>query len=60
MDKKPKRPRDINQLAKRVVDMATGSNDTDIPARSESVKDPEAVSLGGVGASKAEWPGLTN
>ena len=38
---KPKRPRDPNQLAKRIVDIATGDEIDDAPA-----KDEAAVSLG--------------
>jgi hypothetical protein len=36
-------PRDPNQLAKAVVDFATGQREPDPPAR---VKDPAAVALG--------------
>jgi hypothetical protein len=36
-------PRDPNQLAKAVVDFATGQREPDPPAR---VKDPAAVELG--------------
>lgn len=56
---KPKRPRDINQLAKLVVDLATG----EIPPAPDQVreaapkplereKDPAAVSLGRRGGLK--------
>lgn len=46
-----KRPRDINQLAKMIVDMSTG----EIPKEDkppERVKNPAAVALGRLGASK--------
>lgn len=45
----PKRPRDTNQLAKRIVDISTGQfneNDT------EDGKDPAAVALGRKGGKK--------
>lgn len=48
MSTKPKRPRDTNQLAKRVTDVATGEVD-DTPADG---KDPAAVSLGRRGGLK--------
>jgi len=46
-----KRPRDINQLAKMIVDMSTG----EIPKEDkppEREKNPAAVALGKLGASK--------
>lgn len=45
---KPKRPRDVNQLAKLIVDMSTGN----APADPESVKNPAAVALGRLGGAK--------
>jgi len=39
-------PRDPNQLAKAVVDFATGQREPDPPAR---VKNPAAVELGRIG-----------
>ena len=39
-------PRDTNQLAKAVVDFATGQREPDPPAR---VKNPAAVALGRIG-----------
>ena len=45
----PKRPRDANQLAKRIVDIATGDlSDADPDAG----KDPAAVALGRRGGLK--------
>ena len=43
--KSPKRPRDGNQLAKSVVDIATGEID-DSPSPDDHGKDPAAVCLG--------------
>jgi hypothetical protein len=49
MAKKPTRPRDSNQLAKSIVDQATGDNSTPID---ESGKNPAAVALGRLGGLK--------
>lgn len=46
---KPKRPRDTNQLAKRVADVAVGFAEDDFP---DEGKDPAAVSLGRRGGLK--------
>jgi len=47
--KKPKRPRDTNQLAKLITDLATGEAvDTD----PDEGKDPAAVALGRKGGQK--------
>ena len=43
MDKKPKRPRDTNQLAKSIVDIVTGEVD-DLPV--DDGKNHAAVALG--------------
>jgi hypothetical protein len=48
-EKPPKRPRDINQLAFAVVAEATG---TAPPPKPERAKNPAAVALGKLGASK--------
>ena len=48
--KAPKRPRDTNQLAKKIVDIATGEEATDSPEVEE--KDPGAVALGRRGGLK--------
>lgn len=45
---KPKRPRDPNQLAKLIVDMATG----EAPPEPKPEKDPAAVALGRKGGLK--------
>jgi hypothetical protein len=48
----PKRPRDLNQWAKRMVDIATGeTNDRELTPE-ERGKDPAAVSLGRRGGLK--------
>lgn len=50
MAKKPKRPRDTNQLASLVVAMATGQvNEAPLP---DDGKNPHAVALGRVGGLK--------
>jgi hypothetical protein len=49
MDKKPKRPRDTNQLAKSIVDIATGEKDDTQP---DDGKNPAAVALGRLGGQK--------
>jgi len=50
MAKKPTRPRDANQLAKSIVDLATGEVDP-IPTE-DSGKNPAAVALGRLGGLK--------
>jgi hypothetical protein len=50
MSKNPKRPRDLNQLAKFIVDVATGQ--TDLPEESPDGKNPAAVALGKLGGLK--------
>jgi hypothetical protein len=50
MAKKATRPRDTNQLAKSIVDIATGEKDS-TPV-DESVKNPAAVALGRLGGLK--------
>lgn len=48
-----KRPRDINQLAKFIVDLSTGNPITeDISPIAEKEKNPAAVSLGRLGGLK--------
>lgn len=46
----PKRPRDTNQLAKLLVDMATGEAPHDADA--DEGKNPAAVALGRLGGQK--------
>ena len=43
--KNPKRPKDTNQLAKRIVDLATGE---ETEKKEESTKNPHAVALAGL------------
>lgn len=47
--KKPKRPKDTNQLAKNVVDLATGEAQE---AQANNGKNPAAVELGRLGGLK--------
>lgn len=49
---KKKRPRDANQLAKCIVDIATDSAVEVVPAQAGRVKDEAAVSLGRRGGLK--------
>lgn len=46
MEKKPKRPRDFNHLAKMIVDMSTGDAPPEPP---QPEKNPAAVALGKLG-----------
>lgn len=46
--KRPKRPRDLNLLAKMIVDIATEGEPAEIP----SEKNPHAVALGRLGGKK--------
>ena len=50
--KRKKRPRDANQLAKSIVDIATGEAEDREPTPEEQGKDPAAVSLGRRGGLK--------
>ncbi len=52
--KRPLRPRDPNQLAKRILDIATGNADDDEspPTIHDSTKNPHAVELGRLGGKK--------
>jgi hypothetical protein len=52
MTGKTKRPRDANQLAKSIVDIATGERPDRDPTPEEQGKDPAAVSLGRKGGLK--------
>jgi hypothetical protein len=49
-DRSRKRPRDINKLARQIVDEATG--ETPATSESERAKDPAAVELGRRGGLK--------
>lgn len=53
-DRRPRRPRDANQLAKRIVDIATGdAEDSDSRSRPpDPNKNPHAVELGRLGGKK--------
>lgn len=50
MAKNPKRPRDANQLAKFIVDVATG--EAELPEAEPTGKNPAAVALGKLGGAK--------
>lgn len=57
--KTPKRPRDPNQLAKRIIDLATGEVEEVDP---DEGKNPHAIALGKKGGkkgAKARWADLT-
>ena len=63
-DKAPrkKRPRDANQLAKLIVDIATGEVEDRDPTPEAQGKDPAAVSLGrrgGLKGGKARTASMT-
>jgi hypothetical protein len=61
--KMPKRPRDLNQWAKRMVDIATGEVDDREPIPEEQGKDPSAVILGrrgGLRGGKARSDSLSS
>jgi hypothetical protein len=47
-----KRPRDLNQLAKLIVDQATGVAPRDLPPLADEGKNPAAVALGRLGGLK--------
>lgn len=49
MPKRSKMPRDVNQLAKRLVDLTTGQAE---PEPAEPAKNPHAVALGRMGGLK--------
>ena len=49
-EKHPKRPRDLNQWAKHMVDLATGQVPEPIP--SGGTKNPAAVAAGRLGGAK--------
>ncbi len=51
-EKHPKRPRDLNQWAKRMVDIATGEATDREPTPEEQGKNPSAVARGRLGGLK--------
>lgn len=51
-EKHPKRPRDLNQWAKRMVDLATGQAEEREPTPEEQGKSAKAVSRGKAGGLK--------
>jgi hypothetical protein len=50
MSKTPSRPRDMNQLAKRIVDLSVGEATEEQPIERE--KNPHAVALGRLGGQR--------
>jgi hypothetical protein len=50
-EKHPKRPRDVNQWAKRMVEIATGQVEDREPTPEEQGKDPAAAALGRKGGT---------
>ena len=50
MSKNPKRPRDANQLAKFITEIATGEKE--LPEKALDNKNPHAVALGRLGGLK--------
>lgn len=50
MTKKPKRPRDANQLAHFIIQAATG--EVELPENKDDGKNPAAVALGRLGGLK--------
>ena len=62
-EKHPKRPRDLNQWAKHMLDIATGAIEDREPTPEEQGKDPAAVArgrLGGVKGGKARAERLSH
>lgn len=61
MAKKPIRPRDTNQLAKSIVDIATGESDKDKETPSDEVRAAAAAlgRLGGLKGGKARAKSLS-
>jgi len=51
-DRSRKRPRDPNQLAKFIVDAATGARDDAVSTPKQPEKNPAAVALGRLGGLK--------
>jgi len=60
MPKHPKRPKDPNQLAKLVTDMATGSASEELPVKNNKIAAAvELGRLGGLKGGKARADSLT-
>ncbi len=55
MDKKPKRPRDVSQLAKAIVDIATGEAE-DVPLSAKQLKTARAGKKGGKARARVLTP----
>lgn len=60
MQKRSRMPRDVNQLAHKIVQIATGQEAE--PESAQPDKDPAAVALGrkgGLKGGKARWQGIS-
>jgi hypothetical protein len=57
---KPKRPRDVNQLAKFIVDLTTGQIATPDPFEGKDRKRAEAGRIGGLRGGKARADTLSD
>lgn len=55
-DKKPKRPRDVNQLAKLMVDIASGEEDEEAEETATEKRASKAGKKGGPARAKALTP----
>jgi hypothetical protein len=53
MAKKPKRPKDTNQLAKFIVDIATGDKEEEVKSSGKNVHAVELGRMGGLKGGKA-------
>jgi hypothetical protein len=51
-EKHPKRPRDPNQLAKSIIDIATGEKPDRDPTPEEQGKDPAVVAMQAAGSTR--------
>jgi hypothetical protein len=51
-EKHPKRPRDLNQWAKRMIEIANGEVEDRAPTPEEDVRNPDAVKRGRMGGAK--------
>ncbi|MEP7170510.1 MAG: histone H1 [Bacteroidota bacterium] len=59
MANKPKRPKDTNQLAKLIVDLATGAKDEEIKSSGKNVHAVELGRMGGLKGGKARAKALS-
>lgn len=59
MATKPKRPRDVNQRAKLIVDIATGEAEDENPDEGKNKAAQEMGRKGGQKGGKARWANMT-